>query len=74
MDLSVITVTWNNEENIEEQIKSVFSGCKNVSCEEIVVDNGSSDETVNIVKGVVEKQNIASVQSAQNIASVLRII
>ena len=49
MDLSVITVTWNAEEHIAEQIRSVFSGCKNISCEEIVVDNGSTDKTVEIV-------------------------
>ena len=50
MDLSVITVTWNNEENIEEQIKSVFSGYKNITCEEIISDNGSQDNTVEVVR------------------------
>jgi GT2 family glycosyltransferase len=50
MDLSVITVTWNSKEHIAEQIRSVFSGCKTISCEEIVVDNGSKDNTVQIVK------------------------
>ncbi|HAT03879.1 MAG TPA: hypothetical protein DCS29_03860 [Candidatus Magasanikbacteria bacterium] len=50
MDLSVITVTWNAKENIDEQIRSVFSGCKNITCEEIISDNGSKDETVNIIR------------------------
>lgn len=50
MDLSVITVTWNSQNNIVEQISSVFSGCKTIECEEIVVDNGSKDETVELIK------------------------
>ncbi|PLX28985.1 hypothetical protein C0581_00360 [Candidatus Parcubacteria bacterium] len=50
MDLSVITVTWNNEENITEQIISVFAGCKNITCEEIISDNGSTDGTVDLIK------------------------
>lgn len=50
MDLSVITVTWNSKERIDEQIRSVFAGCKDITCEEIVVDNGSTDETVAFVE------------------------
>ncbi len=49
-DLSVITVTWNNKENIEEQINSVFLGCKNITCEEIISDNGSEDGTCDFIK------------------------
>lgn len=49
MDVSVITVTWNSKEHIEDQIKSVFSGCRQVECEEIVVDNGSVDGTVDFI-------------------------
>ncbi len=50
MDLSVITVTWNSKDRIGEQIRSVFAGCKDISCEEIVVDNGSKDGTVEFVR------------------------
>ncbi len=50
MDLSVITVAWNSQENIVDQIKSVFLGIKNISAEEIIVDNGSTDETVAVVE------------------------
>ena len=52
MDLSVITVTWNNEEHIAEQVRSVFDGCKELSCEQFVVDNGSKDGTVDAVKAL----------------------
>jgi GT2 family glycosyltransferase len=50
MDISVITVTWNSKERIGEQIRSVFSGCTDISCEEIVVDNASTDGTVDAVR------------------------
>lgn len=50
MNLSVITVTWNSAKLISEQIESVKTGCQNILFEEIVVDNGSTDETVKIVK------------------------
>ncbi len=50
MDLSVITVTWNSKDLIGEQIRSVFSGCKNISFEEIVVDNASTDGTAAYVR------------------------
>jgi len=63
MDLSIITVTWNSEEYIEKQIKSVISGCKNISFEQIVVDNASKDKTV----ALVETQNFASLRVIKNI-------
>ena len=50
MDLSIITVTWNAKDNIVEQIDSVFKGCKDITCEEIISDNGSTDNTVELVK------------------------
>lgn len=50
MDLSVITVTWNSAELIATQLRSVQAGCKNISYEQLVVDNGSNDETLNIIK------------------------
>lgn len=49
MNLSVITVTWNAKDNILEQIKSVRSGCQNISYEQLIVDNGSTDETPDLV-------------------------
>lgn len=49
MDLSVITVTWNSVKLIGEQIESVKSGCRNISFEEFVVDNNSTDGTADLV-------------------------
>jgi len=49
-DLSIITVTWNSSELIGEQIRSVISGCKNISFEQIIIDNASPDNTVELVR------------------------
>lgn len=50
IQLSVITVTWNSGQLIETQIRSVLRGAKNILCEQIVVDNASKDNTVQVVK------------------------
>lgn len=49
MDLSVITVTWNAAEKIKEQMQSVREGCEKNSWEQILVDNGSRDDTADVI-------------------------
>ncbi|PIR03419.1 MAG: hypothetical protein COV60_00385 [Candidatus Magasanikbacteria bacterium CG11_big_fil_rev_8_21_14_0_20_43_7] len=66
MNLSVITVTWNSKEQIDEQIRSVFAGCRDITCEEIVVDNGSTDGTVEYVQVLGETDSNLSVQIIAN--------
>jgi len=50
MDLSIITVTWNSENKIGNQIESVRDACSGLEFEEIVIDNNSADNTVNLIK------------------------
>ncbi len=50
LDLSVITVTWNSAEKIINQISSVIFGCKDISYEQIIADNHSSDDTFAVIK------------------------
>ncbi|MBU0597167.1 glycosyltransferase family 2 protein [Patescibacteria group bacterium] len=50
MDLSIITITWNSADKITEQIRSVISACQDISYEHIIVDNNSSDNTVELIK------------------------
>ncbi len=50
MDLSVVTVTWNSAELTGAQLTSVQAGCKKISYEQFVVDNGSTDNTVGYIK------------------------
>jgi len=57
MKISVITVTYNSEETLEDTIKSVsFQSYKNV--EHIVMDGGSTDATLSILDANREKLSI----------------
>ena len=47
--ISIITVTYNGEKYIEETFQSVFKQT-NKNFEYIVIDGGSSDNTINIIK------------------------
>ncbi len=49
MDLSVITVTTNDKENIAAQLRSVTAGAAGLEFEQLVVDNGSIDGTIDVI-------------------------
>ncbi len=61
MDLSIITVTWNSEKFIAEQIRSVQSACRRISYEHFVVDNASTDKTFEIIE-----QNFPQIKLIKN--------
>ncbi len=49
VELSVVIVTYNEEDRIQSCIESVFSACANIpSFEIILIDSNSSDQTVDI--------------------------
>ncbi len=48
-DVAVIIVTYNSEDEIAACLDAVYSECRDVSMQVIVVDNASSDKTVEIV-------------------------
>ena len=50
MDISIITVTWNNEAHIAKQLKSVRTHLAGFSFEQFVVDNASADKSAEIAK------------------------
>lgn len=50
MDLSIIIISYNTKDLLLDCIKSVIKTTKNISYEIIVVDNGSSDGTQEIIK------------------------
>ena len=52
--ISVVTTTWNERENIEELILRVRSVLESVPHEVIVVDDSSSDGTVEVAKGLAD--------------------
>lgn len=50
MDLSVIIVNFNVKEFLEQSLRSIQKACRNVRAEIIVVDNASSDGSVELVR------------------------
>lgn len=54
MKFSIITVTYNSENTIENTIKSVLNQ-KNVDYEYIIIDGGSSDKTIDIIESYKSK-------------------
>jgi GT2 family glycosyltransferase len=58
MDVSIISVTWNSQGFIRNCLDSIFLLRDRVRCEIIIVDNGSSDETVKIVREFYPEVNL----------------
>ena len=54
MKVSIITATYNNEETVEEAIKSVSSQTYK-KIEHIIIDGNSSDNTIKIIENHQEK-------------------
>lgn len=50
MKLSVVIVNYNGEKYLKDCINSINENCKLIDTEIIVVDNDSSDESVNLIK------------------------
>lgn len=54
MKISIITVSYNAESTIQETIESVLSQ-KGVEVEYIIIDGGSTDKTVSIMEGFLDR-------------------
>lgn len=50
MDLSISIVNWNTKYLLRDCLKSIYENAKNIDFEIIVVDNASSDSSVEVVK------------------------
>jgi len=53
--ISVVTPCYNEEKNVAglyNEVKNVFAGLKNYRYEHIFIDNASTDNTVNMLKGI----------------------
>lgn len=50
MDVSIVVVNWNTCDILRDCLESIYSETKGVQFEVIVVDNASSDGSVNVVK------------------------
>jgi len=72
MDISIITVTYNNEKHIAAQMRSVVSAIKQITWEQIIVDNNSKDLTVDVIKETIQEKNwpITIVKNNENLGFV----
>ena len=52
--ISVVTTTWNEKENIEELIRRIHTTLQTVPHEVIVVDDSSSDGTLEVAKRIAD--------------------
>lgn len=50
MDLSILIVSWNTCDLLDQCLKSIYETTKGIEYEVIVVDNASSDSSVDMVK------------------------
>jgi GT2 family glycosyltransferase len=50
MDLSIVIVNWNTREMLRDCLRSVLSGLGPLAAEILVVDNASSDGSVEMVR------------------------
>lgn len=51
MDVTIGVITWNAKALLEQLLDSVYESVNNVQFEVVVVDNGSADGTLEMVKG-----------------------
>ena len=65
MDLSISIVNWNTRELLDQCLKSIFDTTKGIDFEVIVVDNASSDDSMEMVhekypqvKSILNSENV----------------
>lgn len=54
--LSVILLTWNSEKHIKPCLDSLLSAISHIDYEVIIIDNGSSDNSIRILKDYVNNR------------------
>lgn len=64
MDVSIIIVNWNTRDVLRDCLESVYRQTKGISFEVIVVDNASSDGSVEMVKA--EYPQVALIENKDN--------
>lgn len=65
MDVSIIIVSWNTKAILKDCLESVYSNAGDISLEVIVVDNGSTDGSVGMVKEYFPQTRI--IENFQNL-------
>jgi len=60
MDVSVIIVSWNTRDILQDCLESVYAQTRGVSFEVIVVDNASSDGSVEMVRSQLQQVTLVA--------------
>ncbi|MDQ3019702.1 MAG: glycosyltransferase family 2 protein [Bacteroidota bacterium] len=55
-ELSIVIVTWNSESEIAECLKSITENTKRLNYEIIIVDNNSSDKTLDAIQNIADNK------------------
>mgnify|MGYP001587530600 CR=1 FL=1 len=58
IDLSVIIINWNTKEYLSQCLHSFFETNEGITCEVIVIDNASSDGSVEMVTGKFQQVQV----------------
>ena len=66
--LSVIIITWNSERDVKQCLDSVFESVASYPAEIIVVDNGSTDKTRDLLQSYGERINLILLQKNNGVA------
>lgn len=73
MTLSIVILTLNSKENILKCLKAIQPACPNYEYEIIIIDNGSSDETIKLIESnypdckLIKNKTNLGVAKARNI-------
>jgi len=62
LQLSILIVTYNSSDTIQACLESVFTACKDLLAEVVVVDNHSSDGTAEILEQIIPEHVTLSLQ------------
>lgn len=65
MDLSIIIVGWNTKQLLQECLESIYKNTTSISYEIIVVDNASSDGSVEMVRNIFK--NVILIENKDNL-------
>lgn len=67
IDLSIIIVSFNTKKLTIDCVESIIKNTENLKYEIIVVDNASSDGTVDELESVFAKQNLQVIKNKENV-------
>jgi len=65
IDLAVVMVSYNTKELLKRSLKSIYQNVKGISFEIIVVDNGSSDNSVKMIRK--ESPQVKLIENQENL-------